>query len=223
MGLGEIFELNISEEEIALAWINSYSGMVVKTHQATLLFDPVMVSPVECIRSDVIVITHEHYDHFAPELVKKLHKNTSSTILTTRFVAERLAEDNTQILNEGDSISIKDCQLDTVHCEHAANEPLAFMISARNGVMIYHPSDSKPFKGMAKLREAYKPDILLCPGNSLENAARIAGLVKPKVAVSYYSDAESEERFVSLISKESPTTQATTLRRFEVYRYRSPS
>jgi len=219
MGQEEIFNLKVSQGKIALAWINSYSCIVIKTSIASLVFDPVLLDPDGNFQADVIVITHEHYDHFSPILVRKLHKKTGAPILTTQFVAQRLEGIDTKILNEEEHINFKDFELYGVHCEHSANGPLSFMVSTQNGIRIYHPSDSKPFAEMVRLRKKENPDILLYSGNSLENAAQIAKLVRPRLAVSYQSDAESQRRFTSLLRKNSPTTKAKMIKLFEVYQY----
>ncbi|MDY7033317.1 MAG: MBL fold metallo-hydrolase [Thermodesulfobacteriota bacterium] len=219
MSVMEIFSLNVPQGEVAIAWINSYSAIVIKTAQATLVFDPVSIDPGKHFQADVIIITHEHYDHFSPALVKKLYMKTKAPIVTTQFAAQRLEGIDTRILNVGEHFSIKDFEIHGMHCEHAANKPLSFMISVQNRIRIFHPSDSRPFPEMARIGKMHKPHILLYSGNSLENAAQIAKLIKPRVVVSYFTDGESQKRFISLIRASTPTTQARMIRQFEIYRY----
>lgn len=219
MSLKEVFELVVPEGKIALAWINSYSGIVIKTPRTTLAFDPVMLDPVECFQADVIVITHEHYDHFSPSLARALHHKTNARVLTTQFVAQRLADVDTRVLRVNNQIVCGDLELLVTYCEHSANEPLALIISTHDGIVLYHPGDSKPIVEMAQLAKEHKPAILLYSGNSLKYAAQIAGLIKPQIAISYYSDAESLQRFRILLEGETLSTQAVMLKRFEVFQY----
>ena len=219
MDAREIFELNIPPGKLAITWFNSYSGVVVKTPEATLIFDPVKASLGDYVQADAIVITHEHLDHFDPVLAMELHRKTKAPILTTPFVARSLPGGNVKALKVGDCFAVKDVKLHALRCDHPANEPLSFAISTRTGITVYHPGDSDPFPEMAEIVSEYRPAIVLYVGTSLGNAARIARLVKPRTIVSYYTDAESQRRLNELIQKEAPGTKARTIKRFEIYQY----
>ena len=219
MSAFQIFSIEVPQGKVALSWINSYSAIVIKTAQTTLVFDPVSLDWEEHFHADVIVVTHEHYDHFSPGLVRKLQMKTKAPIVTTQFVAQKLEEEDTRILNTGELFSIKDVEIHGMHCEHAANGPLSFMISVQNGPRIFHPCDSKPFAEMDRIRKKHKPHILLYSGNSLENAAQIAELIRPQEAISYYTDTESHQRFISLMKSGIPTMRVKMIRQSEVYQY----
>jgi L-ascorbate metabolism protein UlaG (beta-lactamase superfamily) len=219
VGFEEIFDLKVSPGKIALVWFNSYSGIIVKTPITILIFDPVRVKLEEYIQADVIVVTHEHSDHFAPELVRELQKKTNATVLTTPFVAQRLGGEKTKALKVSDSFAFKDVEFHAERCDHPANQPLSFIISTKSGITIYHPSDSDPFPEMAELEEKHKPNILVYLGTSFRNAAQIAKLVKPKVVLSFYTDKESQRKFIETMKEEVPKTQAKVIKRFEIYQY----
>ena len=219
MSLEGVFNSEVPKGKVAIAWINSYSCVVIKTRMATLVFDPVMLDPDKSFHADMILITHEHDDHFAPGLVRKLHNKTNAPVLTTEFIAKRLEGIDTQTLNVGERTVVKDVELHGMHCDHPANRPLSFLISASNGIRIYHPSDSKPFADMVCIRRDFSPEILLYSGNSLVDAAQIAGMIRPRIAVSYDSDAESKRRFISLMKKSSSATQAKMIKKFEICQY----
>ena len=233
MGFKQIFDFVVSPGKVAITWFNSYYGIIVKTPGAILIFDPVKVSLEECIRASAIVITHEHLDHFDPKLAKELQQKTEAPILTTPFIAASLQNENVRALRVGDSIVIEDTELYALRCDHPGNEPLSFIVSRHpspdkvgggeglldSGITIYHPSDSGVFPEMIEIAEKYKPDILLYVGASLGNAAQIARLVRPKVAVSFYTDVGSERNFIEAMRREAPGTQAKLIKRFEIYQY----
>ena len=108
MGFKEIFDLKVATGKIALVWFNSYSGIIIKTPLTTLIFDPVKIELEEHIQADAIVVTHEHLDHFDPELVRKLQRKTGALILTPPFVAQILRKEETKALEVGDSLFLKD-------------------------------------------------------------------------------------------------------------------
>ncbi len=76
---GDIYRTKISRG-VALAWVNSYSALVVKTPGATLLFDPVGMDVPEGISLDLVAISHGHSDHWDPPLVARLQQRPESRV-----------------------------------------------------------------------------------------------------------------------------------------------
>ena len=219
MGIKEVLDLEVLKGGVVLAWVNSYSGIMVKSPRATLIFDPKGIRLEEDIQADAFVITHEHLDHFEPELVSDLRSRTNAAILTTPFIARRLTGEKAEALRVGDSLVIKDIELHAERCDHPGSEPLSFIISTESGIVIYHPSDSEPFPEMAELRERFEPDMLLFWGTTFRKAAQMAKLVQPRIVLSYYTDAESARRFAGEMERWSPETEAKLLKRFEIFHY----
>ena len=210
---------------MAISWVNSYSGVAIRTQHTTLLFDPVRMSTDEVNRIDAIVITHEHIDHFDPETVYEMQKNTCASVITTPFISQRLrvvSPDKIKTLNVGDSVAIKDVELYAGYSYHPGNAPLSFFITA-NGITMFHPSDSDAYPGMRQLGETFKPEILLYFGTSLENGAHIAKLVRPRVTVVCHVEPPSLiQQFRDTLADELPETRVETIKRFEIYRYPGP-
>jgi len=207
---------------VTVSWVNSYSGIVIRTQRTTLLFDPVRINIDETGQIDAIVITHEHIDHFDPETVYELQKKTNAAVLTTPFIAQRLrvvSPDKVKTLSVGDSAAIKDIDLYADYSYHPGHAPLSFFIAA-NGITIYHPSDSDVYPGMRQLRETFKPEILIYFGTSLENGARIAKLIEPKViVVCFVEPAVLIQQFKQSLADELPGIRVKTIKRFEIYQH----
>lgn len=200
----------VGQEKITLTFLNFYASLLLETPTLTVLFDPVEVNLTQ-EKIDVIVVTHEHTDHFAPALLLDLQHRTGATILTTLFIARILAEraEKIRAFQVGEALTIKGVRFQAEYAAHAANQPLSFLLST-TGFSLYHPSDSKPFPGMKIIKENHKPELLISTGNSLADTVEIAQLVKPKVLVT------NDLRFRTL---EIPGVRIRTIKPGESYRY----
>lgn len=215
----DIFDLSLSKREIALMGLNTFSTVVIRTSSLISIFDPIEITADQC-SADVIVITHEHYDHFDAKLVAELQKHTGAIILTTPFIANKLRKspiNKIKTLKIGDSFVIKEVEFYAMFSDHFANQPLSFMITVENSIRIYHPDDSRAFPAMEKLGEKYKPDILLYLGASLKKGTNIAKLIRPKIIIRFDLDTTVSKRFSEIINKEIPEINVVTMRPLELY------
>ena len=262
---------------LALAWVNSYSGTVIKTPGATLLFDPVSLAVPEDICLDLIAISHGHTDHWDPPLVTALHQRTRAVVATSHFLASRVpaippqsvetaptsagqgsfgstphpgthpdpgatcsAENpppgSVVALEPGEWVRVGDVPAAALRCDHAAEEPLSFLVRTDDNLVVYLPGDSTPFPTMTRLPHVPIPgssssnmdgrqaemhvDILLWMGTALEDGARIARLVQPKVLVSYaITPPAAGVRAMGLLTRLTPEIPVYTLERNQVFMY----
>jgi L-ascorbate metabolism protein UlaG (beta-lactamase superfamily) len=79
-----------NKTKISLSMLNVYSTVLMKINSLVILFDPLEINPEKYDDIDLIVITHEHADHFDKKLVTGIHNRTNAVILTTPFVAGQL-------------------------------------------------------------------------------------------------------------------------------------
>ena len=228
MSLKQIFGLTVPQEKVAVTWFNSYSGVVVRTQNTTVIFDPIDVNPSELVKVDVLIVTHEHYDHFDAGLVEKIQKQTNATVVTTPYVASQLRNIPSTALKPlkvGESTVIGGIRLDAEYSNHPGSQPLTFVLTTDNGFKIYHSSDSRPYPEMKNIGEKYKPDLAFCtiniaPGTSPKSGVEVAKLIKPKVAIPYHTDRPKLlEEFAKILGKEVPEVKAKILKKFEVYVY----
>lgn len=228
MSLKQIFSLTVPQEKVAVTWFNSYSGIVIRTKNTVVVFDPVDVNPAEFVNVNVLIITHEHYDHFDSGLVEKIHKQTNATVVTTPYVASQLQgipSTSLKPLKIGESVVIDRVKLNAEYSNHPGNQPLTFILTTDNGFKIYHSSDSKPYPEMKKIGERYTPDLAFCcvniaPGTSPKSGVEIAKLVKPRVAIPYHTDRSKPlEEFTKVLKKEASEVKVKVLKKFEIYIY----
>ena len=209
-------DLSVFPGSLALVLLNVYSSLILKTHLFTAIFDPVKLrldkQPFDSPDIDVIIITHEHADHFDQKLVLEIERRSQAIIITTPFLAQKLEGEGVKVkgLRVGESVTVKGVTFYAEHCEHAANEPLSFIIKT-DAATIYHPGDSDPFPEMETIRKRYQPEIVLYLGTSKKGLAKIAKMVKPNITVTYL-----DARFADL---EIPGTELRMIDHFQIFRY----
>ena len=200
-------------EPIKISMLNVYSTIVMKVEGNQILFDPVEIDPFQFKDLGVIVITHEHVDHFDKNLVLKLQKHTGAKVLTTPFVGKQLKSRCRSItpMKPGDSHEIeKNVTIWAEKSNHNANQALTFFIRS-NMATVFYPNDSACYPKLASLKNKYKPSVIVFVGNSMKNLVDIGMIMKPKVIVTY--------DYPGIRSVDLPGTKVVTLKQFEWYHF----
>jgi L-ascorbate metabolism protein UlaG (beta-lactamase superfamily) len=204
-----------AKNEVFFVWLNRYSGITVKTPSKTVVVDPVDVKARSFGNVDVLLITHEHYDHLDQALVSDVQRLTQCRVVadptSARRLRNRIPTDKLQETQSGSEIKVDGVSIKAEKCNHPpAATPLSFIISSEDGVKLFHTADSLPFPEMTAIGEKEKLDLVFCtvgiaPNTSPETALDIARLTKPKVAVPYHTGSNADQkRFADLLNKELP-------------------
>ena len=168
-----------------ITWLG-HDSFRIKAPEAVIYVDPWKLHDAE--PADLILITHEHHDHFSAEDVKRLLK-PDTTIVTVSAVAKQLKGD-VQTVKPGDSLTVKGIKIETVPAYNPAKQfhpkaagHVGFIITA-GGRRIYHAGDTDVIPEMANIQT----DVALLPVGgkytmTASEAAEAANLIKPKVAV----------------------------------------
>ena len=183
---------------LALAWVNSYSAVVVKSPGTTLLFDPVGMAVPEDAPLDLIAVSHGHSDHWHPSLVAELRARTQAPVLLSPHLAFRLtggaingsARGGPGLVSPvvpGHEVTIADLTVTALRCDHAAAEPLAFQIRTGDGLTVYLPGDTTPFPEMEELPHPSGPSTPLRCAQDDWLSADPPGSQKPKVDVLFWT------------------------------------
>ncbi len=145
-------------------------------------------------KADLILATHEHFDHTSPADIAKIMKS-DTVIVTIGRAAEKLTG-NIRTIKPGEHITVKGIAIRAVPAYnidkfrspgvpyHPKESGHAGYILAAGGVRIYHAGDTDfipEMKGLA-------PDVALLPVTgtyvmTVEEAVRAAAAIKPRVAV----------------------------------------
>lgn len=183
----------------------------------TIYIDPFKISEDE--KADLILISHEHFDHCSPEDIEKVIGNNTTIIVNSNALSKvsKLPVKNIIVANPGKEIEVNEIKVKAVpayntnkyrspgvHFHPKQDEHVGFIIEI-NGIKVYHSGDTDVIPEMDMIH----CDIALLPVSgtyvmTAEEAVEAVGKIKPKVVVPmHYGDivgtAEDAERFKSLV------------------------
>ena len=178
----------------------------------TIYFDPFEIKGN--VPADIILVTHDHYDHLSPNDIKKI-QNDQTIIITEKISAKKLNGD-VRVVKPGDSLMVGDINIKAVPSYntnkkfHPQNKGYLGFIVEIDGVKIYHAGDTDVIPEM----KDFKTDIALLPVSgtyvmTADEAVEAAKMIQPEIAVpTHYgsivgetSDAESFQKQLEGIVK----------------------
>ncbi len=127
-------------------------------------------SPIkpEEITADAVTCTHDHHDHLDTEAVALMPKATN--FITTNEGKEKLhslGQTNVTVLNQGDSITVKDITLTAVYANHTV-EAFSLIVKA-DGKTLYFSGDTLFDEKLFEIAD-YNPDYtFICINGKLGN------------------------------------------------------
>lgn len=219
---------SLSRGQIAITWLNKYSGILMRSPHIGIVVDPVEVDESILTDIDAILVTHEHYDHLDEGTVIDLQSKISCQVICDKASYDRLSAaisaGKLSVANVRDEFQIKDATIHAEKSSHPAEAPVTYLITSEDGVTLYHTSDSLPFKEMADIGKKYDVDVCLCtigiaPKATPKAGAEIAALVKPKLAIPYHGEGQKE--FVTALGKIAPKIESQVIRQGEALIYPS--
>jgi L-ascorbate metabolism protein UlaG (beta-lactamase superfamily) len=168
-----------------ITWLG-HDGFLIKGDGKAIVIDPFQVK--QCEPADIILISHEHYDHCSPEDVKKIRKD-STVIVTEAQSAAKLSGD-VRVVQPGDKLTVSGIPIEAVPSYNTnktfhpkENGWLGFIVTV-GGVRIYHAGDTDRIPEMG----SFRVDIALLPVSgtyvmTAEEAVEAARMIKPKVVI----------------------------------------
>ncbi len=145
--------------------------------------------PDKSPKADVLFVTHAHYDHFSPDDIAKIRKD-STTIFAPKDVAFQL-EGNVISVTPGQSYNLGELKVKTVHAYNIGKQfhPkqsnwVGYIITLSTGQRIYHSGDTDFTPEMRTVVTDFA--LLPCGGTytmSAKEVADAANTFKPQAVI----------------------------------------
>ena len=167
-----------------IAWLG-HDGFRINAEK-TVYFDPYQIEggPV----ADLILISHDHFDHCSPEDVAKI-QGPETVIVTEKDSAKKLKGD-VRVLKSGETLNLGDVKIEAVPSYNTdkdfhpkKNGWLGFIVEIE-GVKVYHAGDADFIPEMKDL----EVDIALLPVSgtyvmTADQAVKAALAINPNLAI----------------------------------------
>ncbi len=190
-----------------ITWLG-HDGFLIKGDGKAIVIDPFQVR--KCEPADVILVTHEHYDHCSPEDIQKVQE--ASTVIVTEADSAKKLSGDVRVVQPGDKLTVSGIQIEAVPAYNTnknfhpkQNGWLGFVLTV-DGVRIYHAGDTDLIPEM----DSIKADIALLPVSgtyvmTAEEAVEAAKIIKPKLVIPMHYDsivgsADDARRFSDALS-----------------------
>jgi L-ascorbate metabolism protein UlaG (beta-lactamase superfamily) len=167
-----------------ISWLG-HDGILYQDKKI-IYFDPFQIAGGP--PADLILISHDHFDHCSPEDVKKIQ--TQDTIIVTEADSAKKLSGKVEVIKPGETKTIQGMTIEAVPSYNTNKEfhPktkgwLGFIVTL-NGVRLYHPGDTDFIPEMKKIQA----DIVFLPVSgtyvmTAKEAVEAAKVLKPRIAV----------------------------------------
>ena len=167
-----------------LRWLGHSSFKIIG--EKIIVIDPYQIE--EGISADIILITHNHYDHLSPEDLRKIRGEHTQIVIPASSAGG--LSGNVKTVEPGDLLNLEGIEIQVVPSYnidkrfHPKEKNYVGYVVTVDGVSYYHAGDTDLIPEMKDI----KADVALLPVGGTytmdaEEAARAAKDIQPRVAI----------------------------------------
>ncbi len=175
-------------DSVEIHWFG-HASFMIKGDGKVIYIDP-YVLPDNPEPADIILVTHDHFDHYPPEQIAKIQRE-GTVIVTTESTAQKCSGD-VRVLRPDESVDVKGVRIHAVWAYnpnkqfHPKGYGIGFVVEI-SGKKIYHAGDTDVIPEMGDL-EHFHLDLALLPVGGtytmdINEALEALKLIKPKAVV----------------------------------------
>lgn len=203
---------------VKIVWLGHDSFRI--SNGKTVYIDPYQLKAEG--KADVLLISHEHFDHLSLDDIKKVASSSTSVVTTLQCSSEvkRVNVKDVVVVKPGDKVNVQGIAIEAVPAYntnkinpgtgkpfHPKEDNKVGFIVTVNNVRIYHAGDTDAIPEMSKI----KADIALLPVSgtyvmTAEEAAQAVNMIKPKLAIPMHigkivGSTKDAEKFKELVKE----------------------
>jgi L-ascorbate metabolism protein UlaG (beta-lactamase superfamily) len=224
----ELSRLELGMGELAFVFYK-ISALAVKTCRHNFLIDPADYFSVQDARSlsmlDVILITHEHSDHFDASSTVKMQEAAAAMVACNlgaySLLKGRVSAQKLVLLEPDKTAEVKGARITAIESVHPGNKPIMFIVEV-DDVSFFHGSDSgytraiERYGGRARL--AFVPVGKPSPTASIRDAVKMVRALRCSTAVPMHGSDMETGGFRDTLQKDSPNTRLIIPEPLKIYK-----
>jgi len=236
--------LRVKRDDARL-WFLGQAGYIIRSSGTTVAIDPYLSDSVgkaapeftrtipvpiapDKLEVDVFIVTHDHLDHLDPETVGPYRRKDETLFVAPNLAAAKLAslgvpEENIVRIGRGETAVVAGVKITGVFAVPTSgdvSDTTGYLLELRNGRTVYHSSDTA-YSDELISSAPHAEVLLVCINGKWGNldaaqAAKLAGAVKPRVAIPNHYDMMAPNsvdpaEFKAVMRSEHPDIQVRVL------------
>ncbi len=220
--LKKLIETPTEKSEAAILYLG-YSGVIVKTKNHLIAFDPADLldrKEIEYLSNlELLLYTHGHGDHYDTSTLRKIFEKASPHVI----VEPSLFDDASRTVPKekifkaeyGKSIEIANFKVTGIKGIHRG--PITLYLVKTDDLSIFHGGDSA-YVPLTKHTSdiAFVPTGSPSPTASPEDAYKMVNDLKPKAALPFHGSESQHKTFIKLVKENLPEIKTIQLREGEI-------
>jgi len=204
---------------VEISWLGHAAFKIVTNSGLLLYLDPYQIKDGE-EKADIIITSHNHFDHFSKNDIKKLMKD-DTVVIGPESISRDLKKFNGMGLKLGEKKEIKGINITLVpsytikKATHPKSNQWAGTILEIEGKKIYHAGDTERIPEMKELaNEGITVALLPCGGTytmDFEESSDAAVDIRPEIVVPMHNWDKDLNEYQQILSKKDPNIKVEIL------------